>query len=160
MWHIKLMGMNRWAEQNASKIFILGSNWWPCVRSKFQISCNFGYHINFKHLYSKLCIKERKHIEQNFHFVVTVISQVWDLGCWGLSKPLAWGFTMKMPGKHWCRLGPSINGLVTDGNTKLCCRSFILAYFKVLQPIKLILNIHEIIRGYSRYAKLKYYELR
>ena len=23
-------------------------------------------------------------------------------------------------------LGPSINGLVTDGNTKICCRGFIL----------------------------------
>ena len=32
-------------------------------------------------------------------------------------------------------------------------------YFKVLQPIKLILNIHEIITGYFWYAKLKYYEL-
>ena len=28
------------------------------------------------------------------------------------------------------RLGPSINGLVTDGNTKLCCRRFILALFQ------------------------------
>ena len=27
-------------------------------------------------------------------------------------------------------LGPSINGLVTEGNTKLCCRGFILALFK------------------------------
>ena len=27
-------------------------------------------------------------------------------------------------------LGPSINGLVTDGNTKLCCRDFILALFQ------------------------------
>ena len=27
------------------------------------------------------------------------------------------------------RLGPSINGLVTDGNTKLCCRGFILELF-------------------------------
>ena len=27
-------------------------------------------------------------------------------------------------------LGPSINGLVTDGNTKLCCRGFILAFFQ------------------------------
>ena len=27
-------------------------------------------------------------------------------------------------------LGPSINGLVTDGNTKLCCRGFILALFQ------------------------------
>ena len=58
-------------------------------------------------------------------------------------------------------LGPSINGLVTDGNTKLCCRGFILALFQstTLQPMKLILNIHEITRGYSRYAKLEYNEL-
>ena len=27
-------------------------------------------------------------------------------------------------------LGPSINELVTDGNTKLCCRGFILALFQ------------------------------
>ena len=27
-------------------------------------------------------------------------------------------------------LGPSINGLVTDGNTKLCCRGFVLALFQ------------------------------
>ena len=30
----------------------------------------------------------------------------------------------------WCKLGPSINGLVTNGNTKLCCRGFILALFQ------------------------------
>ena len=28
------------------------------------------------------------------------------------------------------KLGPSINGLVTNGNTKLCCRGFILALFQ------------------------------
>ena len=28
------------------------------------------------------------------------------------------------------KLGPSINGLVTGGNTKLCCRGFILALFQ------------------------------
>ena len=33
-------------------------------------------------------------------------------------------------------------------------------YFKVLQPIKLIQNIHEGIRGYFLYVKLKYYELK
>ena len=33
----------------------------------------------------------------------------------------------KKPRYH---LGPSINGLVTDGNTKLCCRGFILALFQ------------------------------
>ena len=27
-------------------------------------------------------------------------------------------------------LGPSINGLVTDGNTKLCCRGFVLELFQ------------------------------
>ena len=27
-------------------------------------------------------------------------------------------------------LGPSIKGLVTDGNTNLCCRGFILALFQ------------------------------
>ena len=32
-------------------------------------------------------------------------------------------------------------------------------YFKVLQPMKLILNIPEIIRSYSLYAKLKYNKL-
>ena len=29
--------------------------------------------------------------------------------------------------KHHYLLGPSINGLVTDGNVKLCCRGFISA---------------------------------
>ena len=27
-------------------------------------------------------------------------------------------------------LGPSIKGLVTDGNTKLCCQGFVLALFQ------------------------------
>ena len=27
-------------------------------------------------------------------------------------------------------VGPSINGLVTDGNTQLCCRGFVLALFQ------------------------------
>ena len=31
---------------------------------------------------------------------------------------------------NYSTLGPSINGLVTDGNTKLCCRGFILALFQ------------------------------
>ena len=30
----------------------------------------------------------------------------------------------------YLELGPSINGLVTDGKTKLCCRGFILALFQ------------------------------
>ena len=38
-------------------------------------------------------------------------------------------------------------------------KALFLRYFKVLQPIKFILNIHKIIRGYSWCGKLKYYEL-
>ena len=43
-------------------------------------------------------------------------------------------------------------GLSINGNTNLCCRGFILAQFKVLQPIQLILDIPD--RSYSRYAML------
>ena len=43
-------------------------------------------------------------------------------------------FTLKFPSHIEFQLntilGPSINGLVTDGNTKLCCRGFILALFR------------------------------
>ena len=39
-------------------------------------------------------------------------------------------------------------------------KALFYCYFKVLQSIKLILNIHKIIRGYSRDVKLKYLELR
>ena len=53
------------------------------MRSKCQISINFGYHVNSKFLYQTLCaflqIKDRKHIEQTFHFVARVMSQGWDL---------------------------------------------------------------------------------
>ena len=56
-------------------------------------------------------------------------------------------------------LGSSINGLVTDRNTKFVVEALFLRNFKVLQPIELILNILEIIESYSWYAKLKYYML-
>ena len=35
------------------------------------------------------------------------------------------------------KLGPSINGLVTDGNTKLCCRGIILAWFQSTRANKI-----------------------
>ena len=34
-------------------------------------------------------------------------------------------------------LGPSINGLVTEGNTKLCCRGFILGLFQNITANKI-----------------------
>ena len=41
-----------------------------------------------------LPIKDRKRIEQNFHFVAEVMPQGWDLGVLGGSKTLALGFAM------------------------------------------------------------------
>ena len=47
------------------------------VRSKGQISLNFGYHVYFNCLYQTLCvfsqIKDRKHIEQNFLSVAGIM---------------------------------------------------------------------------------------
>ena len=39
--------------------------------------------------------------------------------------------------KFWSELGPSINGLVTDRNTKLSCRGFILALFQTTTANKI-----------------------
>ena len=35
------------------------------------------------------------------------------------------------------KLEPSINGLVTDGNTKLCCQGFVLALIQSTTAIKI-----------------------
>ena len=53
------------------------------VRSKGQISLNFDYHVNSKIFIPNfvLQIKDRDHIEQNFHFVAGVMPHRWDLGC-------------------------------------------------------------------------------
>ena len=49
-------------------------------------------------LHQSLCaflqIKDRKHIEQNFHSAAGVMPQGWDMGVLGGSKTLAWGFAM------------------------------------------------------------------
>ena len=36
-----------------------------------------------------------------------------------------------------CKLGPSINGLVTEGNIKLCCRGSVLALFQSTTACKI-----------------------
>ena len=64
------------------------------MRSKAQISLNFDYHVNYETLCAFLQIKDRKHIEHNFHSVAGVMPQGWDLGVLGGSKTLAWGFAM------------------------------------------------------------------
>ena len=65
-WSCGISNRRGWrAEQNASKIFILGSNWWPWGEVKGQISLNFGYHVNFKDFYTKLCVCSHKWKIQN-----------------------------------------------------------------------------------------------
>ena len=39
--------------------------------------------------------------------------------------------------KFHLNLGPSINGLVTEGNTKICCRGFILALLQSITANKI-----------------------
>ena len=82
---------NRWgwqAEQNARNIFILGSNWWPWGEVKrsniIYMSISKIFIPNF------VCvsqIKDRKHIEQNFHFVARVMPESRTSGA-GRSKKI------------------------------------------------------------------------
>ena len=85
------------AEQNASKSFILRSNWWPWAEVKRSNIIKFRLHCQIlRFLYQTLCaflqIKDRKHIEQNFHSVAGVMPQGWDLGV--LGRSFTWGFAM------------------------------------------------------------------
>ena len=50
-------------------------------------------------------------------------------------------------------LGPSINGLVTDGNTKVYCHGFVLALFQSSTVNKIYPGYTD---SYSQYATLKY----
>ena len=54
-----------------------------------------------------------------------------------------------MSHKH---LGPSKHGLVTDGNTKLCCRGFILALFQSTTANKID---SEHTQDYMRYSRMR-----
>ena len=66
------------------------------ARSKGQRSLTCQFQRFF--IPNSLClfshIKDRKHIEQNFHSVARVMPQGGTVGCWGESKTLAWGFAM------------------------------------------------------------------
>ena len=65
-WSCGISNWRGWqAEQSASWIFILGSNWWPCGEVKGQISLNLCYHVNFKYFYTKLCVCSHKWKIQN-----------------------------------------------------------------------------------------------
>ena len=65
-WSCGISNRQGWqAKQNASKIFIRGSSWWPWGEVKGQISLNSGYHVNFKDFYTKLCVCSHKWKIQN-----------------------------------------------------------------------------------------------
>ena len=88
-WSSGISNRRGWrAEQNASKIFILGSNWWPWNEVKGQISLNFGYHVNFKGFYTKFCVCSHKLNIQNISDRIFILSpgscpRSGTLGHWG-----------------------------------------------------------------------------
>ena len=74
-WSCGISNRRGWrAEQNVSKISILGSNWWPWGEVKGQISLNFGYHVNFKDFYTKLCVCSHKWKIQNISDEIFILS--------------------------------------------------------------------------------------
>ena len=74
-WSCGISNRRGWrAEQNASNIFILGSNWWPWGEVKGPISLNFGYHVNFKDLYTKFCVCAHKWKIQNISDRIFILS--------------------------------------------------------------------------------------
>ena len=88
-WSCGISNRRGWrAEQNASKIFILGSNWWPWGEVKGQISLNFGYHVSFKEFYTKFCVCSHKWNIQNISDGIFIVSpgscpRGGTLGHWG-----------------------------------------------------------------------------
>ena len=57
-------------------------------------------------------------------------------------------------------LAPSINGLVTNVNTKLCCRGFVLELFRSTTAYEIGSgNTRDYMKLFLVYRKLKYYKL-
>ena len=80
IWSCGISNQCGWrAEQNASKIFILGSNWWPWGEVKGQISLNFGYHVNFKDFYTKFCVYKT----YQTRFLFCRLGHAPGVGLWG-----------------------------------------------------------------------------
>ena len=88
-WSCGISNQRGWrTEQNASNIFILGSNWWPWGEVKRSNIINMSISKIF--IPNSLCvfsqIKDRKHIEQNFLSVARVMPRGATCGCWGSQK--------------------------------------------------------------------------
>ena len=62
-------------------------------RGQISLTCQFQRFL-YQTLYVFSQIKDRKHIEQNFHSVAKVMPLDGTEGVLGESKTLAWGFAM------------------------------------------------------------------
>ena len=89
-WSCGISNRRGWqAEQNASKCFILGSNWWPWGEVKRSNNIKFWITYPFQRfLYQTLCVCSHKWKIQNISdriFSVTfVMPQGWDFGALGV----------------------------------------------------------------------------
>ena len=89
-WSCGISNWRGWqAEQNASKILILGLNWWPWGEVKGQISLKFGYHANFKDFYTTFCVCSHKSKIQNISDGIFILSPGWCPRGWAFGH---WGY--------------------------------------------------------------------
>ena len=105
-WSCGISNSQGWqAEQNASNIFFLGSNWWPWGEVKGQISLNFGYHVNFKDFYTKLCVRSHKWKIQNILNRIFILlpgsCPWWDSEVLGGVKNFSVGICDGAPSTAW-----------------------------------------------------------
>ena len=116
-WSSGISNRRGWrAEQNASKFFILGSNWWPWGEVKGQISLNFSFDVNFNDFYTKFCVCSHKWKIQNtsdgiFILMLGSCPRGGTLGHWGYP-----GGSNNIFFKH-CRVAYQIDG--DDGKNKM-----------------------------------------
>ena len=86
-WLCGISNRRGWrAEQNASKIFILGLNWWPWGEVIGQTILNFGYYVNFKDFYTKFCVcshTNERYKTYQMGFLFCRLSHARWVGLWG-----------------------------------------------------------------------------
>ena len=100
----------RRAEQNASNIFILGSNWWPWGEVKRSNSINMSFSkIFIPNFVFVLTNKRKKTYWTEFSFCCQGHAPGWGFGVLGESKTLAWGFAMAPHRLHALVLLPMNN---------------------------------------------------
>ena len=95
-WSCGISNRRGWqAEENASKMFILGSNWWPWGEVKRSNIINMSISkIFIPNFVCVLTNKRKKTYWTEFSFCCQGHAPGWDFGVLGESKTLAWGFAM------------------------------------------------------------------